>query len=62
MFYCLCTLLSLYIKVCAGCCNKYPKSLLPPHDICIKHQEWCEYFPEGTQVAISRFGNSYYFN
>ena len=27
--------------------------VLPPHDMCIKHQEWCEYFPEGTQVYLN---------
>ena len=48
------------IKVCAGCRNKYPKSPSPPHDMCIKHQEWREYFPEGTKVSKYRFGNAYY--
>ena len=28
--------------------------------MCIKYQEWCEYFPEGTQVSKYQFGNAYY--
>ena len=48
------------IKVCAGHRNRYPKSSLPPDDLCIKHQEWCEYIEEGTQVQKHCFGNAYY--
>lgn len=48
------------ISVCAGCRNKYPKNPNPPDDLCIKHQEWREYIPSGSQTPQSRFGNAYY--
>ena len=51
------------IKVCAGCRNRYPKSPSPPNDLCIRHQEWREYFDRGSkgaQVQKCRFGNAYY--
>ena len=48
------------ISVCAGCKNRYPKNPLPPNDICIRHQEWREFIPTGSQVPQSRFGNAYY--
>ena len=48
------------ISVCAGCRNKYPKHPNPPDDLCIKHQEWREYTPSGSQTPQSRFGNAYY--
>ena len=48
------------ISVCAGCRNKYPKYPTPPDDLCIKHQEWREYMPTGSQTPQSRFGNAYY--
>ena len=48
------------ISVCAGCRNKYPKHPNPPDDLCIKHQEWREYTPSGSQTLQSRFGNAYY--
>ena len=48
------------ISVCAGCRNKYPKNPIPPDDLCIKHQEWREYTPTGSQTPQSRYGNAYY--
>ena len=48
------------ISICAGCRNKYPKHPTPPDDLCIRHQEWREYIPTGSQVPQSRFGNTYY--
>ena len=47
-------------KVCAGCRNKYPKSPAPPDDLCVKHPEWRQYIPEGTQISKCHFGNAYY--
>ena len=48
------------ISVCAGCRNRYPKQPTPPDDLCIRHQEWREYVPAGSQTPQSRFGNTYY--
>ncbi len=48
------------ISVCAGCRNKYSKNATAPEDMCIKHQEWREYTPQGTRVPQSRYGNAYY--
>ena len=48
------------ISVCAGCRNKYSKSVGPPDDMCIKHQEWREYTSPGLQVPGRRYGNVYY--
>ena len=48
------------VSVCTGCRNKYQKNPLPPDDMCIKHQEWCEYTPSGAQTPQSRYGNVYY--
>ena len=28
--------------------------------MCIRHQEWREYMPQGSQIPKSRFGNVYY--
>ena len=41
------------ISTCFGCNNKYPKSLTPMY---IRHQEWREYMPQGSQIPRSRFG------
>ena len=30
--------------------------------MCIKHQEWCKCFLEGTQGSKHQFGNVYHFN
>lgn len=48
------------ISVCAGCRNKYHKCPTPPDDLCIRHQEWREYLPQGSQAPQSRYGNVYY--
>lgn len=48
------------ISTCSGCRNKYSKNAAAPDDMCIKHQEWREYTPPGSQVAQSRYGNVYY--
>lgn len=48
------------ISVCAGCRNKYSKQGTPPDDLCIRHQEWREFVPSGSQTPQSRFGNTYY--
>ena len=48
------------ISVCYGCRQKYPKPASPPHDICVKHKEWREYFPPGSSTSSSRYGNVYY--
>ena len=47
------------ISVCAGCQNKYSKQPTPPNDQCIRHQDWREYMPTGSQTPQSRFGNVY---
>ena len=48
------------ISVCAGCHNHYGKNVVEPDDMCIKHKEWREYTPQGSQVPQSRYGNVYY--
>ena len=32
------------ISTCFGCKTKYLKSLQPPDDLCIRHQDWREFF------------------
>jgi len=27
-------------RVCRGCRQKYSKSALPPHNLCVQHKEW----------------------
>lgn len=54
-----CTKLLVVLKCVCRCHNKYPKSPSPLDDLCIKHQEWCKYFLEGTQVSKYRVGNVY---
>ena len=48
------------ISICDGCRNRYSKHPNPPDDLCIRHQEWREFTPPGSQVPQSRFGNTYY--
>ena len=49
------------ISICAGCHNKYKKNSLPPDDdLCIRHQEWREFTPSGSNSPQTRFGNAYY--
>ena len=48
------------ISVCIGCQNRYPKTKQPPDDLCIKHQEWRQFTPHGTDVTQNKFSNVYY--
>ena len=48
------------ISVCYGCRQKYPKPCQPPHDLCVRHKEWREFFAPGSATAQTRFGNVYY--
>ena len=48
------------IRVCIGCRNTYPKSPKPPHDLCIRHEEWREFTSPNTSKPPSKFGNVYY--
>ena len=48
------------ISVCIGCKNRYEKNLQPPNDLCIKHQEWREFTPVGSETPQSKFSNVYY--
>lgn len=48
------------ISSCFGCKAKYLKSLQPPADLCIKHQDWCEFVAPNTGTPQSKFGNVYY--
>ena len=48
------------ISVCYGCRQKYAKPCGPPNDLCVKHKEWREYFPPGSAMPQSRYGNCYY--
>ena len=48
------------IRVCRGCRQKYVKPAQPPIDLCVRHQEWHEFFPPGSSCAQMRFGNVYY--
>jgi len=47
------------ISVCNGCKGKY-KKLGPPHDICLQHEEWRTFTPQGSNTCQSRFANVYY--
>ena len=48
------------ISVCYGCRQKYQKPCQPPHDLCVRHKEWREFFAPGSATAQTRFGNVYY--
>ena len=37
------------ISTCFGCKIKYPKSLQPPADLCIRHQDWRKFFSTNTK-------------
>ena len=57
--FCLCYIkgnISVYI----GCKNRYKRSPQPPNDLCIKHQEWREFTPVGSETPQSKFSNVYY--
>ena len=48
------------ISTCIGCNNKYPKLRQEPNDLCIKHQEWRQFTPQGTDIVQTKFANVYY--
>ena len=48
------------IRVCIGCRNNYPKSPKPPHDLCIRHEEWRHFTSPSTSKPQTKFGNVYY--
>ena len=48
------------ISVCIGCQNKYNKIREPPDDLCIKHQEWRQFTPQGSDTPQQKYGNVYY--
>ena len=48
------------ISVCIGCSNRYPKSPKPPEDLCIKHQEWQQFTPQGADLPQTKYTNVYY--
>ena len=48
------------ISVCIGCNNRYAKSPKAPDDLCIKHQEWREFTPHGSETPQSKYTNVYY--
>ena len=48
------------ISKCFGCRNKYAKNPNPPEDMCIKHQDWREFAPSGSDIPQSRYGYVYY--
>ena len=47
------------ISSCFGCKAKYLKSLQPPADLCVKHQDWHEFVAPNTGTPQSKFGNVY---
>ena len=48
------------ISCCFGCRGKYSKSLPPPAELCITHQNWREFTSTSTGTPQSRYGNVYY--
>ena len=48
------------IAMCIGCHNRYLKSRQPPNDLCIRHQEWRKYIPQGSDTPQTNFLNVYY--
>ena len=46
--------------VCNGCKGKYNNKNGPPSDICLQHEEWRTFTPQGSSDKQSRFGNTYY--
>ena len=36
------------ISVCNGCKRKYDKKVGPPHDLCLRHEEWRTFTPPGS--------------
>ena len=48
------------ISVCHGCKGKYFKDAGPPHDLCLQHEEWRTFTPQGSTTPQRRYGNVYY--
>ena len=48
------------ISVCIGCHNRYGKSREPPNNLCIKHQEWRQFTPQGLDTPQQKYSNVYY--
>ena len=48
------------IFLCFGCKNHYQKNPEQPYDLCVKHQEWRDYVPAGSETMQSKFSNAYY--
>ena len=48
------------IRVCRGCRQRFVKPPSPPHDLCVRHQEWQEFTPVGGSFPQHRYGNVYY--
>ena len=41
-------------------CHNQCTSKQPLNDLCIKHQEWRQFTPQGTDSPLSKFSNIYY--
>ena len=41
------------ISVCYSCWQRYPKPCEPPHDLCVRHKEWREFFPPGSGTDLA---------
>ena len=48
------------ISVCHDCKGRYYKDAGPPHDLCLQHQEWRTFMPQGYAAPQYRYGNVYY--
>ena len=48
------------ISTCYGCNNRYPKSPSPPNDMCLRHQEWRQFTPQGKDMPQTKYSNAYY--
>lgn len=48
------------ISTCNGCRNKFNKSIQPPLDLCVQHEEWRNFISPVSHLPDSRFGNAYY--
>jgi len=47
------------ISVCNGCKGRY-RPLGAPYDICLQHEEWRTFTPQGSSKQQIQFGNVYY--
>lgn len=48
------------ISRCAGCKGLYTKPALPPHDLCVQHEEWRQITFPNSLTPNSVFSNVYY--